>query len=226
MPPPQGSPSEALEEHPSSNSQVWERFRTWARPWTIGLVGLLTAVSSGIGAPNRGQNRANPGRSPELLDLQGKPVQILRSGKSSPKFFVFIFTRTDCPISNVYAPEVSALQTQFGSQGVEFWLVYGTDEKPAKVRKHLTDFVYRCGAVYDPDHRFAKKSRVKVTPEAAVYGRAGELLYHGRIDDRYVALGAARSAPENRDLQTALKQLIAGKPAKSPSKPAVGCLIE
>ena len=81
-------------------------------------------------------------------------------------------------------------------------------------------------ALRDPRHAFAAKSRVRVTPEVAVYGRAGELLYHGRIDDRYADLGKARPAPTSRDLQSALVSLVSGKAAKPPSGPAVGCFIE
>ena len=162
------------------------------------------------------------------MDLNGKPRDVL-SPPAAPgtKLVAFIFVRTDCPISNAYAPEVRALHADFAARGVEFWLVFGTNESPDAIRKHLADFRYPCGALRDPHHAFAKQSRVRVTPEAAVYRvEAGELLFHGRIDDCYVELNEKRRAPTVRDLHAALEDLLAGKPAKAPSGPAVGCIIE
>jgi hypothetical protein len=162
------------------------------------------------------------------VDLEGRPRDVLGSPAApGTKLVAFIFALSDCPISNAYAPEVRALHAEFAARGVEFWLVFGTHESPEVIRKHLADFRYPCGALRDPHHAFAKQSRVRVTPEAAVYRReGGELLFHGRIDDRYAELNVRRRAPTVRDLHAALEDLLAGKPAKAPSGPAVGCIIE
>jgi hypothetical protein len=177
-----------------------------------------------IGASAREAN-ARPEKG--LVDLDGKSRDVLRSAGPGTKLVAFIFARTDCPISNGYAPEVRALHADFAARGVEFWLVFGTNESPEVIRKHLADFRYPCGALRDPHHAFAKQSRVRVTPEAAVYRmEGGELLFHGRIDDRYEELNVRRRAPTVRDLHAALEDLLAGKPAKAPSGPAVGCIIE
>jgi AhpC/TSA family len=162
-----------------------------------------------------------------LMDLDGKSRDVIRSAAPGTKLVAFIFARTDCPISNTYAPEVRSLHADFAARGVEFWLVFGTNESPEVIRKHLADFRYPCGALRDPHHAFAKQSRVRVTPEAAVYRvESGELLFHGRIDDRYAELNVRRRAPTVRDLHAALEDLLVGKPARLPSAPAVGCIVE
>jgi hypothetical protein len=161
-----------------------------------------------------------------VLTLEGKAVDPIRAAKPSSRFLAFVFVRTDCPIANSYAPELRRLHTEFTARGVEFWLVYGDDESPAAIRDHLRDYSYPFGALRDPRHAFATRSRVRVTPEVAIYRSSGELLYHGRIDDRYVDLGKARPAPTTRDFQAALASVTTGKPAKSPDGPAVGCFIE
>jgi hypothetical protein len=158
--------------------------------------------------------------------LDGRTVDPIRAANSSVKFLAFAFVRTDCPIANSYAPELRRLQTEFASKGVEFWLVYGEDESPAAIRDHLREYSYTIGALRDPRHAFAAASRVRVTPEVAIYRRGGELLYHGRIDDRYADLGKARPAPTSRDLHSALVSIVAGKAAKPASGAAVGCFIE
>jgi hypothetical protein len=161
------------------------------------------------------------------VDLDGKARDPIHSpaGKET-QFVALIFARTDCPISNAYAPEVRALQTEFKSRGVEFWLVYGMDETPAAIRKHLAEYSYPFEALRDPRHALAKRSKVTVTPEAAVYRVNGGLVYHGRIDARYADLGVKRPAPTTRDLRAALENLLAGKAPAPAAGPAVGCLIE
>jgi hypothetical protein len=63
-----------------------------------------------------------------------------------------------------------------------------------------------------------------VTPEAAVYA-SGRIVYHGRIDDRYVDLGLERPSPTVHDLGDALAAVLAGRPVKHPVTQPVGCFI-
>jgi hypothetical protein len=69
-----------------------------------------------------------------------------------------------------------------------------------------------------------KFTGVTVTPEAAVYA-AGRIVYHGRIDDRYVELGLERPAATVHDLDEALGAVLAGRPIARSATPAVGCYI-
>ena len=55
--------------------------------------------------------------------LSGAPVDALQA-PAGTKAIVFLFTSTDCPISNRYAPEVRRIAEAFGSKGVVFRLVY------------------------------------------------------------------------------------------------------
>jgi hypothetical protein len=64
-----------------------------------------------------------------------------------------------------------------------------------------------------------------VTPEAAVYDGLGTLVYHGRIDNRYVSLGVERPAATEHDLEEVLAALASGKPSPKRAAPAVGCFI-
>src|SRR5262249_60543199 len=53
--------------------------------------------------------------------LDGSKIDALRPPPSS-RVIVYIFTSTDCPISNRYAPEVRRLAATFASQGALFRL--------------------------------------------------------------------------------------------------------
>jgi len=77
----------------------------------------------------------------------------------------------------------------------------------------------------DPTHALVRIAHSQVTPEAAVFSRSGTLVYHGRIDDRFVSLGKERPAPTKRDLETALTATLEGKPVNPPTTQAFGCYI-
>ena len=143
------------------------------------------------------------------------------------KAIVFLFTSTDCPISNRYAPEVHRLSERFTRQGVVFRLIYpGRADTANAIHEHLKAFAYTgsADAYRDPELALAKFVSATVTPEAAVVAH-GKVLYHGRIDDRYVDLGLERPAPTTHDLADALTSVLAGRPVAHTVTQAVGCFI-
>jgi hypothetical protein len=145
---------------------------------------------------------------------------------ASAKALVFVFVSVDCPISNRYAPEVRRLHEKYSAQGVVFSLVYPNPAEPAEaIRRHLKDFNYPVRGLRDPRHDLVKAAGATITPEAAVYDRQGRLLYHGRIDDRYVSLGLERPAATKHDLDEVLSDVVAARPVRQATAPAVGCYI-
>jgi len=160
----------------------------------------------------------------KLPDLDGRQVEPLRA--QNAKAIVFIFFRTDCPISNRYAPEVRRLYEKFAKTGIRFWLVYpDADETGVMIRKHIKEYEYRLSALRDPQHRLVKMTGAQVTPEAAVFSADGRMVYRGRIDDRYVAFGKVRPAPTTRDLEQALEAILEGKQVTNKTTVAIGCFI-
>ena len=145
---------------------------------------------------------------------------------SQSQFIVCLFTRTDCPVSNSYAPEVRRIHQKYSQRGVGFYLVYpDADESAQMIEKHLKEYSYPFAGLRDPKHELVKLAGAKITPEAAVFDQEGKLLYRGRIDDKYVDFGKMRLAPTVRDLEQALEAVLAGKPAPAAGGPAIGCFI-
>jgi hypothetical protein len=139
---------------------------------------------------------------------------------------VLLFIKTDCPISNRYAPEVRRLYEQFAAKGVVFWLVHtDPDESAETIRQHTVDYRYPDRVLRDPQHRLVQRAEVQVTPEAAVFGPNGRLLYHGRIDDRFVDFGKERPAATQHDLQDALEAILDGRAVPVATTRAIGCYI-
>jgi peroxiredoxin len=163
----------------------------------------------------------------ELLDLSGHAVDPLAT--TGKKATVFVFTRTDCPISNRYAPRLHKLYDKFSPQGVAFWLVYVDPRQgPKAIEEHMHEFSYRFGALRDPEHALVRLTGAVVTPEAAVFvpgGSGPRMVYRGRIDDQYVDFGVTRPAPTTHDLDDVLEAIVNGKTVQPRTTRAVGCFI-
>ncbi len=184
-----------------------------------------SSVSGGMIAARVPQKRAitlPSARTQTAVDLSDKAVDPFK-GKS--KAVVLVFISNDCPISNRYLPTLRLLKKKYASRGVRFWLVHADPTETVEaIRRHMIDFHIPSGVLRDPHHALVQRAKAKVTPESAVFAE-GRLIYHGRIDDRFVAFGKARPAPTQNDLQDAIEAALAGKRPPRASTPVVGCYI-
>lgn len=166
---------------------------------------------------------AQPSRG--IADLDGRavdPLTVTSGGVAN----VLVFTTTDCPISNRYAPEIQRLANKFRGRGIRFTLVYPVPgDSAAAVRQHLAAFAYDLPAVRDSGQVLVRLTGVTVTPEVAVLDVRGRLVYRGRIDDRWVDFGKDRPAPTTHDLEDALAAVAAGKSVAVRETRAVGCFL-
>lgn len=142
------------------------------------------------------------------------------------KAVVLLFVRSDCPVSNRYAPELQRLYERYSSQGVDFRLVYPEPGLTASaMAKHRQEYGYSIPSLLDAGHQYVTRARARITPEAAVFVH-GQLVYLGRIDDRYVDIGKARPEALRHDLEEVLAAVVAGKSIRRRETKAVGCAIE
>lgn len=157
--------------------------------------------------------------------ISGKPFDLGREVEKS-KATVLIFSRTDCPISNRYAPTISALWNTYQTQGVDFLLVYvDPRQAPTILSQHLEEYQYPCSGVHDPLHELVKLTGATVTPEAAIFTPDQKLVYLGRIDDLFASPGQSRDDSTTHELADALDAVLAGESVKQPRTKAVGCII-
>jgi peroxiredoxin len=139
---------------------------------------------------------------------------------------VLIFVATECPNSNTYAPALARLYREFSDRGVQFYGVYSDpDDNAAAVQKHDSEYQIPYPALLDPRHSLASETGARSTPEAVILSPAGDVLYRGRVDDRFVDFGKTRFSPSREDLRDALEQVIAGQPVKNPVTKVLGCAI-
>ena len=158
-----------------------------------------------------------------LRSIDERPVPI--DGEKI-KATAFIFVTNVCPIANSYQPRLRELQAEFEGQGIQFVEVYpiASITKEA-VAKHRKEFDIKAACVMDADRSLAKRLRAKVTPEAIVVDRSGQVLYRGRIDDQHAALGKKRPQATQHDLAGALNDIAANRPVAVAETPGVGCII-
>ncbi|MCB9385339.1 MAG: hypothetical protein H6509_12060 [Bryobacterales bacterium] len=160
-----------------------------------------------------------------LRDVDGVSHGTLQDGER--KATVLFFVLTDCPISNVFAPEIDRICTEYGEKGVGCFLVYVDPEKSdAEIRAHAAAFGHGDRpAIHDVDRALTEKVGATITPEAAVFSPSGEMIYRGRIDNLYASLGKARRQATEHDLRNALDEILAGAPVTTPRTQAIGCFM-
>ncbi len=184
------------------------------------ILGFMAGI---VAAGGVGVISVRASQSPAGVDLTGKPVDPLHSDTGKP--VVLIFIRTDCPISNRYAPTIQRISARYASK-TAFWLVYpDKSESSAAIEKHLREYGYKLPALHDPQHSLVKLGEAEVTPEAALFDASGQLEYHGRIDNWYQSFGHARSAPTTHELDNAIQAVLSGKKPEVTTAGAVGCYI-
>src|SRR5258706_7607896 len=90
-------------------------------------VALLLAIAAALWGCNNSsdskQPATRPSPSPAFLS-RFEQVGAADGKKPDEKTIVCLFTRTDCPISNSYAPEMRRIHEKFSPRGVAFYLVY------------------------------------------------------------------------------------------------------
>ena len=182
----------------------------------LGLFACEARSPSGQAAPAAG-----------VVDLDGAPIDPLKIAATSAGPTVLVFVGTACPISNRYAPTLSALRDVWADAPVHAWLVYpDPDDDAAAIRAHLSAYALTWPAVRDPAHTLVARAGVTVTPEVAVFAPGEDApAYRGRIDDRVIAFGNVRAQASRHDLRDAVDALLRHEAPSSPTEPAIGCYI-
>lgn len=155
------------------------------------------------------------GQSQSLFKLEGQAASVL--------FFIL----QDCPVSNRYAPEITRLVQHYPSKKIRFSLVYIDPTADAKtIAAHLREYnLPEIPVIHDARHLLVSATGASITPEVAVVGQRGEILYRGRIDNLYEALGKPRRNVTERDLRNALNAILQNKKVPLARTQAIGCYI-
>jgi hypothetical protein len=98
-------------------------------------------------------------------------------------------------------------------------------ENAASIEKHLAEYRLPGTPLRDPKHSLVRRAQVAVSPSAAVFDSSGQLVYSGRIDDRYIDFGKSRPVATSHDLEAAISSVLAHKPIAASRTKAIGCYL-
>jgi peroxiredoxin len=153
---------------------------------------------------------AGPVKEFTLRDLDGRVHTAAEwAGRQAA---VLVFLTPDCPFSREYADELGRLARDFGPRGIVFFGVDPSPEKPTDATaREWASWHLPFPILLDPARRVVRQADVRVTPEAVVLLPDRQVIYSGRIDDRYGTDGRRRSHAGRSDLRSALDAVLAGE---------------
>jgi len=188
----------------------------------IGVFILPTAIALGA----EGAASSPVGRKVEnfvLNDFYGKPHAL--ADYKDKKVVIIGILGTECPLVKLYAPRLVQMQNKYADKGVQF-LGVNANRQDAITEIAAYARVYQIGfpILKDLNNRLANRLDASRTPEIYVLDRDRVIRYHGRIDDQY-GVGYARKSASQTFLQTAVEELLAGKPVSKAETGVVGCFI-
>lgn len=146
---------------------------------------------------------------------------------SEKEFTVYFFLLDECKICNEYGPELNDYFNQYNSDKIQFVGVFPNfSSKKENIKRFKEKYDIKFELKTDYFKKLSQKFDAKVLPEVFIYDHAkDEIVYRGRIDDRYVSIGKRKRVIKQYDLKDALDNISLGKDIKSSRTQAVGCLI-
>ena len=141
---------------------------------------------------------------------------------------VYVFLAETCPISQQATLPLRVLHGRYAPLGVRFVGVFpAPGTTAASVAEFAHTYAVPFGTQPDAGQVLTRRLGASITPEAVVVAADGRtILYQGRLDDQYAALGQRRTLSQHHELADALSDLAAGRPVATPRTQAVGCFIE
>jgi peroxiredoxin len=142
------------------------------------------------------------------------------------KATVYIFLSDVCPICQSYTLPLKKLYESYKDKGISFIGLFpneGVSKKDVSEFRKTYDIPF--DLQLDKEAVLAKKFRATITPEVFVEGKPGVILYTGRIDDSFYAVGKRRNSISTHELEDALAQITSKQKVTNPRTQAVGCII-
>ncbi|HEX8349181.1 MAG TPA: redoxin domain-containing protein [Hymenobacter sp.] len=141
---------------------------------------------------------------------------------------VYVFLADSCPISQTATLALRNLYDQYAPRGVRFIGVFpAVATTSATVKAFAKTYRVPFPLQLDPNRRLTRQLRPRVTPEVIVLGNDSRtVLYKGRVDDGFAALGQPRPVLRHHELADALNDISAGRAVSVAHTEAVGCFIE
>ena len=182
------------------------------------LAGTITTAAA---APGAGEHVDLIGV--RVSDVEGHQHRIgVSMGKVHPVALVFLDTA--CPVATRYIPVLNELYETARTHGVA---LYGVLSNPDIGWRESADFADRFDiefpVIFDSAGDLAVRLEPRVMSESFVVSTANRVVYRGRVDDRFAAVGRLRTRIASHDLRKVIGSIASGEQPEPYETEAVGC---
>lgn len=158
----------------------------------------------------------------QLEDIQGiLHNEICWQGKTVVMFFVGL----ECPVANAYAPEILSQINAAKDQKID-WVAVHSEPGVTKdaATKHAAEYKLTMPILLDSEQKLAAAVGAQKLGQVVVLQNL-QVVYRGRIDDRFATNGKRRDEPSTHELRDVLAALAENKPVPVAETAAYGCPI-
>ena len=139
---------------------------------------------------------------------------------------VCVFMDTGCPIARYHTRTLRILHEEYSNKGIRFTAVFpAANTTQETIEAYAKKYKFPLKVVLDPGQTRARTLKATIVPEVFVFDRKQKLIYRGRIDDHFAAVGKRRPLTRTHDLADVLRALIAGEQLKTRQTKPIGCAI-
>ena len=187
----------------------------------ISLLAAVTLLLLGTAALGRAHAQSGTAVTDFTLKTAANAAVALKSYSGS-KAVVVVFVNPACPFTRLYQSRLAALSSTYGGRGVQFLFINVPINLDAAT---TTGGAIDLPTLSDDTQQVSAQLGVSKTTEAVVLQPEGGrfvVRYQGAIDDNPQVAGSV----QQRYLQQALDNVLAGRPAGVEGKRAAGCLIK
>ncbi len=203
------------------------KLRLIAFLFAIGLTGIFTAMKP----LEHGYKVGDEATDFELKNVDGNKVSMGMMKYSSAKGFIVVFTCNHCPFSVKYEDRIIALNKKYESLGFPLIAINPNDPEREpedsfeNMQKRAKEKGFTFPYLIDETQRISFFYGAERTPHAYVLKKeSGKLkvVYIGAIDDDV----QNQKDKKEKYVETAVDELLAGKPVTKSLTKAVGCAIK
>ncbi|MVM33136.1 redoxin domain-containing protein [Spirosoma sp. HMF4905] len=190
---------------------------------------LLTVVLISARYASTGYKVGDTVQDFKLKNVDGKTVSL--ADKQDAKGYIIAFTCNTCPVAKSYEGRIIALNEQFAPKGYPVVAIQANDADRSPgdsynaMQQRAKTKSYAFPYLYDESQTVARAFGATNTPHMFVVKREGnqyKVAYIGAIDNNQYDPAAA----DKKYVESAVNELIAGKPVTTSSARAVGCGIK
>lgn len=145
----------------------------------------------------------------------------------SDSISVHFFLLDECRICQYYGPLLKEYHEEFASETISFKGYFPNfSSKKDQIDQFKEDNQVPFDLKTDYFKKRSRKYDLRLLPTVIVYDeKKKQLLYKGRIDNRFYGVGKQRQVTTRFDLKSALDSIVNQQPIKEKSTQAVGCFI-